>query len=667
MNIKFQDSLQPETTENLWQSFKNVIHEVQENELGTQERRAKQKWMTEEILALMDKRRVYKHIDNNKYKEIHKQITKLIKEAKERWMEERCQELEDLQQKHDHFNMHKKIREVTGTKTKNHQQGILVTDNNKQTIDQEEIEVIWTHYVQELFADNRLEPELRETGEDQPMVILLSEVKYAIKLAKIHKAPGEDNIYAEMLKLLDDESLKRLTYLLNKIYCSGTLPRDWTQSVFIPIPKKNGANKCSQYRLISLMSHVLKIALRIIHQRIYTKCDQYVGEEQFGFRLGYGTREALFGLNVLLQKCRDQSQDVHLCFIDYEKAFDRVKHTELINLLCERGVDQCDSNFIKNLYWEQTASVKIEDKLTNSVPIRRGVRQGCILSPTLFNMYSEKIFQNALEDIQEGIKVNGRFVNNIRYADDTVIIANSQEGLQNLINAITREGDAFGLKINTEKTKTMVISKNPNMNTNITIYNKRIEQVDKFKYLGCWLTKDLNPETEIRCRIENARSAFLKMKSLLTNPTLSLNIRYRFVKAYIYSILLYGAESWTLGVRSMRRLEAFEMWLMRRMLRISWTEHITNETVLRRMNVDREILGIVKRRKTSYLGHIYRGSRYEFLRLIMEGKVEGRRGPGRRQCSWLRNVRDWTGLNSQTLLRVAQDRERFANVVANLQ
>mgnify|MGYP007007716639 FL=1 len=81
---------------------------MQENELGTQERRAKQKWMTEEILALMDKRRVYKHIDNNKYKEIHKQITKLIKEAKERWMEERCQELEDLQQKHDHFNMHKK-------------------------------------------------------------------------------------------------------------------------------------------------------------------------------------------------------------------------------------------------------------------------------------------------------------------------------------------------------------------------------------------------------------------------------------------------------------------------------------------------------------------------------------------------------------------------------
>ena len=83
-----------------------------------------------------------------------------------------------------------------------------------------------------------MEPELRETGEDQPMVILLSEVKYAIKLEKIHNAPGKDNIYAEMLKLLDDKNLKRLTYLLNKIYCSGNLPRDWTQSVFIPIPNR---------------------------------------------------------------------------------------------------------------------------------------------------------------------------------------------------------------------------------------------------------------------------------------------------------------------------------------------------------------------------------------------------------------------------------------------
>nr|CAH7763480.1 unnamed protein product [Callosobruchus chinensis] len=127
-------------------------------------------------------------------------------------------------------------------------------------------------------------------------------------------------------------------------------------------------------------------------------------------------------------------------------------------------------------------------------------------------MYSETIFQRALGNIEEGVKVNGRFVDDIRYADDTAILADSQAGIQKLINAVTKEGDAFGLTINKDKTKTMVIFKGTSTNTNITIYGKRIEHVDKFEYLRCWITSNLNPETEMRSRIENARSAFLKVR-----------------------------------------------------------------------------------------------------------------------------------------------------------
>ena len=499
------------------------------------------------------------------------------------------------------------------------------------------------------------------------MNILASEVMNAIKHAKTQKAAGPDEVYVEMLKLLNEESIKVLTHLINKVYESGTVPTDWLKSIFVPIPKKSGANECSQFRLISLMSHALKIVLKIIHQRIYRKCEQNISDEQFGFRQGLGTREALFGLTVLLQKCRDQSQDVYLCFIDYEKAFDRVRHTELIKLLNGQGLDCKDVTLIKNLYWQQSAAIRVGDNTTADVPIKRGVRQGCVLSPLLFNLYSERIFQNALENIQEGIKVNGKLVNNVRYADDTVILANSPEGLQKLMDAITKEGDYLGLKVNTNKTKVLVISKNLNLRANIRIYGKSIEIVSKFKYLGSWITKDLDPEPEIRTRIESARSAFLGMRGLLTNAALSLDTRYHFVRTYIYSILLYGAEAWTLGVRSMGRIEAFEMWVCRRLLKISWTEHVSNERVLRRMGQGRSLLREIKKRKTSYLGHVYRGGNYEFLRLIVEGKVEGRRGPGRRRCSWLRNVRDWTGLDTQSLLRAAQDRQRFAEIVADLQ
>lgn len=664
--IKQATLIQEQSIEDSWHTLQHTIDQIQTEKFRKELETGKKPWMNNEILDLMEARRKHKNKDTEKYKEIQRTIQKLIRHAKEKWMNERCQELEDLQKKHDQFNIHKKVKEITGTRRKIQQTNFLLTDDNEMIIDQDEIKDEWLRYIDRLFDDERMEPELEHHNESI-LNILTSEVNAAIKSAKNGKAVGSDNVYVEMLKLLDQENIQLLTNLVNRIYSSGTFPRDWLTSIFIPIPKKNAARKCSDFRLISLMSHTLKIVLKIIHRRIYRKCEQNISPEQFGFRLGLGTREALFGITVLLEKCRDQRKDVYLCFIDYEKAFDRIKHTAMMELLRGQGLDHEDVQLIKNLYWEQTGCVRIGDTLTSGTPIRRGVRQGCVLSPLLFNIYSESIFQQALENTEIGIKVNGKVVNNIRYADDTVIFADTPEDLQQLLDNIVESGDQHGLKINTLKTKVMVISRNHNLRANIRIYDTPIEEVKKFKYLGSWITQNLDPDTEIRARIENTRATFVRMKKLLTNTTLSLDTRYRFVKTYIYSILLYGTECWTMGKRIMQRLEAFEMWVFRRLLKIPWTRRMTNENVIGMMGTDRELLQHVKRRKTSYLGHIYRGPKYQLLKLIMEGKIEGQRGPGRRKCSWLKNVREWTGLNTHTLLRTAVNREEFDSIVANLQ
>ena len=129
----------------------------------------------------------------------------------------------------------------------------------------------------------------------------------------------------ELLKLLTEESaLAVLLSLFNTIYESGILPSDWLKSVFVPLPKKSKAKTCNDHRLISLMSHVLKLFLKIIHARIYSKCEKRMGSTQFGFKSGFGTREALFGIRVLTQRCQDVNLDVYSCFVDYEKAFDTV-------------------------------------------------------------------------------------------------------------------------------------------------------------------------------------------------------------------------------------------------------------------------------------------------------------------------------------------------------
>jgi len=183
--------------------------------------------------------------------------------------------------------------------------------------------------VSRLFDDDRPEDHgVREgdTGSD----ILRGEVIKVIKELKPGRAVGPDGVRAELLKVLsDDEDLDVLTSLFNKIYRGGRFPNDWLKSTFLPLPKKTNARRCEEYRTISLMSHLVKLFLKIVHGRVFRKCEALMLDTQFGFRGGFGTRDALFTLQVLVQRCRDVNKDVFLCFIDYEKAFDRVQHQKI--------------------------------------------------------------------------------------------------------------------------------------------------------------------------------------------------------------------------------------------------------------------------------------------------------------------------------------------------
>jgi len=177
----------------------------------------------------------------------------------------------------------------------------LLDDSNKTVIDNEDLKRHWKSYIEELFKS--VEPrefEVTRDLESSPK-ILKQEVVKAIKNSKIGKSPGPDQIHIEIIKLLEEENIDTLVRLFNKIYSTGVIPQEWLTSEFIPIPKKASAKRCDEYRLISLMSHLLKLFLKIIHSRIFKKCEQDISQSQFGFREGMGTREALFGLNVLFQ------------------------------------------------------------------------------------------------------------------------------------------------------------------------------------------------------------------------------------------------------------------------------------------------------------------------------------------------------------------------------
>ena len=651
--------------ETMWTNLKNVITETAEIKIGKTNRKQKNQWMTQEILELMNERRKNK---NNKtlYKELNKKIDKLIVNAKEKWLLERCKEVEDLQTKHKDRELHAKIKEVAGI-WKPRQLALVTNENNEIVADTDQQKQIWERYIGELFKDDRsVVPPSVENNESLP--ILTYEVERAIAEAKNNKSPGEDAVTAEHFKYLGENSIKKLTLLFNKVYETGILPKDWLTSTYIALPKKNKARKCEDHRTICLMSHAAKIFMRIIFNRIRNKCEEYLSRSQYGFRKGTGTREATMGLTLIAERYLEVRKKLYVCFVDYKKAFDRIKHEHLIEILKNIGLDGDDISIIRNMYWNHQGCVRTENGNTNYVKIERGVRQGCVLSPLLFNVYAEHIIKSSLHERPEGAKINGITINNIRYADDTVVLAENEEQLQTLMNTLAEESANMGLEINPEKTKTMIFSREhqAQYNTNIAVGGIILQNVQKYTYLGREVNSQADHSKEIRRRIEIARNGFVNMKKVLCHPKISLVIRLRTLKCYVWSLLLYNCETWTLKQDDIQKLKSFEMWTYRRMLRISWITRTSNETVLERMNTRPQLVQTVKIRKTAYLGHIMRHKEFEQLQLIIEGKIDGRRGVGRKKKSWLRNIKEWTKTAGNQLIHQAHDREEYARLTANL-
>jgi len=152
------------------------------------------------------------------------------------------------------------------------------------------------------------------------------------------------------------------------------------------------------------------------------------------------------------------------------------------------------------------------------------------------------------------------------------------------------------------------------------IDQKQLENVKSFNYLGSILTNDGRCTCEIKCRTAMTKAAFNKKRALFTS-TLDLELRKKLVKFYIWSIALYGAETWTLWALDQKHMESFEMWCWRRMEKISWTDHVRNEEVLLRVKEQRNILNEIRKWKANWIGHILRGNC--LLQWVIEGKIKG--------------------------------------------
>ena len=266
-------------------------------------------------------------------------------------------------------------------------------------------------------------------------------------------------------------------------------------------------------------------------------------------------------------------------------------------------------------------------------------------------------------ETMEGFSVGGRNVNNLRYADDVVLIADSAEKLQELVSEVNVASEEKGLRINRGKTECMVVSKSAEMpDCHLRIQQEPVKNVKEFQYLGSILTTDARCTTEIKRRIGIAKTAFRRMKNLLTNSRLSVQTRVRAIKTYVWSTLLYGCETWIVSREMERRLEAMEMWCWRRMLRVGWVERRSNVSILESIQERRELLAVVRKRQMTFLGHVMRADGLE--NLAMTGRIAGSRSRGRPRKKYLDKMKEIIGggMTTQQLLITTRDREQWRSI-----
>lgn len=303
---------------------------------------------------------------------------------------------------------------------------------------------------------------------------------------------------------------------------------------------------------------------------------------------------------------------------------------------------------ITSFHQDMYGFVQLNGSSSDPFPIINGVKQGCVLAPTLFGIFFSLLLSWAFRQSDEGVFLHSRsdgglfnlarlrartkvrkvLIRELLYADDAAITAHTEEALQRLINRFADACSNFGLTISLKKTQIMCqdVSSAPN----ISIGNHTLEVVDKFTYLGSTLSNNLSLEDELNARIGKAATAMARLaKRVWDNTMLTSNTKMKVYQACVLSTLLYGSEAWTLYSRQEHRLNAFHMRCLRRLLGITWQDRVTNNDVLARAGMP-SMYALLTQRRLRWLGHVCRMEDGRIPKDVLYGELAtGTRPTGR--------------------------------------
>ncbi|KAG0728096.1 putative protein in type-1 retrotransposable element R1DM [Chionoecetes opilio] len=369
----------------------------------------------------------------------------------------------------------------------------------------------WAEYFGQLFTVDPPTEQLHTTGlqavdADPPIdetAPSLDEVREAVAKLRGGKASGVCNISAELLKAGGEAIIRGLHAVLTAVWQSGTIPPDWKRGLVVPIWKGKGDRQdCNNYRGITLLSLPGKVLAHLLLTRIRSHLVKHQRPQQSGFTPDKSTTDRILALRVLVERRREFRQGMLAAYVDLKKAFDSVHRESLWDLLRLRGIPARTIGLITGLYSGTESAVKCGAGVSSFFPVNTGVRQGCVLAPSLFNACMDWVLDKVVDQSDCGASVSNTKITDLVFADDAVIFAESLEVLVMALEALHEEAKPLGLEVSWLKTKVQVFGDLLDEAVqSVHACGEDIEILESFTYLGSAVHNDGGSRQEVLRRI----------------------------------------------------------------------------------------------------------------------------------------------------------------------